>query len=74
MKLEALLLYISSMSMNTIAKHLNVSAQSILNWVRDSGEANHERPVPGKVIVIELDEIWHFIGSKSGENQCRRKT
>ena len=34
MKLEAILLYSSGMSLNAIGKHLNVSAQAILNWVR----------------------------------------
>jgi transposase-like protein len=64
MKLEAILLYMSGMSMNAIGKHLNVSAQAILNWVREFAEKNKEKPTPGKAVVIELDEMWHFIESK----------
>jgi len=67
MKLEAVLLYMSGMSMNAIGKHLNVSAQAILNWVREFAEKNKEKPTPGKAVVIELDEMWHFIESKKNK-------
>ena len=64
MKLEAVLMYMNGLSMNATAKLLGVSAQSVLNWVRDFGEANYEKPTPDKVAVVELDEMWHFIQSK----------
>ena len=64
MKLEAVLLYMSGMSMNAIGEQLAVSAQSILNWVRDFAKSNYEKPTPGKVVIIELDEMWHFLQSK----------
>ena len=62
------------MSLNAIGKHLNVSAQSILNWVRNFATDNYEKPEPGEAIVVELDELWHFIESKSGETPRRQKT
>lgn len=64
MKLEAILLYLSGLSMNAIANLLNVSSQSILNWVREFGQINYEKPEPEKAVVVELGEMWHFIGSK----------
>ena len=64
MKLEAILLYSSGISFNAIGKHLNVSAQSILNWVRAFATDNYEKPEPSEAIVVELDEFWHFIESK----------
>jgi transposase len=64
MKLEAVLLYISGMSMNAIAMHLDVSAQAILNWIRDFARDHYEKPEPSKVAVVELDEMWHYLGSK----------
>lgn len=67
MKLEAVLMYLSGMSMNAAAQILGVSAQSVLNWVREFGEANYEKPVPESAIVIELDELWHFIQSKKNK-------
>lgn len=54
----------NGMSMNATAKLLGVSAQSVLNWVRDFGEANDEKPTPEAAIVVELDELWHFLQSK----------
>lgn len=50
--------------MNAIGKLFNVSAQSILNWVRNFAIANYEKPVPKDAIIVELDEIWHFLNSK----------
>ena len=64
MKLEANLLYINGMSFNAIGHYLAVSAQSILNWVRDFALVNYEKPEAGSVVVVELDEMWHFIQSK----------
>jgi transposase len=64
MKLEAVLMYLSGMSMNATGKLLGVSAQSVLNWVRDFGEVNYEKPVPESAVVVELDELWHFVQAK----------
>lgn len=54
MKLKAILLYCNGMSLNAIGKHLNVSAQSILNWVRNLVTDKYEKPEPGEAIVVEL--------------------
>ena len=70
MKLEAVLMYLSGMSMNAAAKILGVSAQSVLNWVRDFGEANYEKPTPESAVIVELDELWHFIQSKKTSYGC----
>ena len=36
----------------------------INNWVRNFAIANYEKPVPKDAIIVELDEIWHFLNSK----------
>jgi transposase len=64
MKLLANLLYISGNSLNSIAQNLGVSTPSVLDWVRSFAELNYEKPEPGKAVVVELDEMWHFVGSK----------
>ena len=46
--------------MNAISKLFDVSAQSILNWVRTFAIANYEKPAPKDAIIVELDEMWHF--------------
>ncbi|WP_330202302.1 IS1 family transposase [Cyanobacterium sp. Dongsha4] len=67
MKLETAILYCSGMSMNSIAKLLNVSAQTILNWIRALALENYEKPEPCEAVVVELDELWHFIEFKKNK-------
>jgi transposase-like protein len=48
--------------MNAVAKHIGVSAQSMLRWVRDHAQHHCPKPEPtGSTAVVELDEVWHFI-------------
>lgn len=64
-KLTAVLLYISGLSLRTIGRLLKVSNVSVLNWVRKYALENYEKPTPkGEAVIIELDEMWHFIKSK----------
>jgi transposase-like protein len=66
MKLESVLLYSSGMSLRAVAKHLQVSVQSILVWVKDFSKANKlTPPTKGSYVVLELDEMWHFIEKKN---------
>jgi hypothetical protein len=64
MKVMAILLYVSGLSMNAIAQLFNVSAQAVLNWVRDYAKTHCKKPEPGSAVIVELDEFWHFIESK----------
>jgi IS1 family transposase/transposase-like protein len=65
MKVHAVLLYLSGISMRRIAFLVRVSAQSVLNWIRDFATAHYEKPEPtGRTIVLELDEMWHYLKKK----------
>jgi IS1 family transposase len=65
MKLNAMLWYLSGMSMNRAACLLRVSAHAVLNWIRDFALGHGEKPEPtGKPIVLELDEMWHDLKTK----------
>lgn len=64
MKVLSALLYLSGMSMSSIAKLFNVSPPSVLEWIRNFAKANYEKPEPETAVVVELDEMWHFIQSK----------
>ena len=66
-KAMAVVLYTLGLSMNVIGKMFDVSAQSILNWVRNFAIANYEKPVPKDAIIVELDEMWHFLNSKKNK-------
>src|SRR5215510_5406370 len=64
-KISAVLWYLSGSSMNPIGALLHVSAQSVLNWIRAFAREHYEKPEPtGKAIVLELDEMWHYVKNK----------
>jgi transposase-like protein len=66
-KLTAILLYINGLSLRTIAQLLQVTATAILKWVRQYALLNYEKPQLQQnttAIVIELDEVWHYLKSK----------
>jgi transposase-like protein len=52
-------------SRNRIAFLLRVSAQSVLNWIRDLATDAYEKPEPtGRTLVLQLDEMWHYLKKK----------
>ena len=65
MKINAVLWYLSGVSMNRIAFLLRVSAQAVLTWIRTLAQQYQEKPEPtGRTIVLELDEMWHYLKTK----------
>jgi insertion element IS1 protein InsB len=65
MKVHAVLLYLSGLSMHRIACLLRVSAQSVLNWLRTLAQEHDEKPEPtSRAIILELDEMWHDLKRK----------
>jgi len=64
-KLTACLLYISGLSLRTIARLLHTSATSVLSWVKKFALENYEKPQPNsEAVVIQIDEMWHFLNLK----------
>jgi transposase len=62
-KVEAVQLYLSGLSMNRTAKLLGVSTPSVMAWIERFAEVYAQKPEPeGRALVIELDEMWHFLG------------
>src|SRR6187399_1930613 len=60
-KVTAVLLYLSGLSMNRTAKLLGVSTPSVMAWIEQFAEVYAQKPEPeGRALVIELDEMWHF--------------
>lgn len=68
-KADAVLLYLNGLSLNAIAVLKSVVPSTVLRWVRRFAEqrANKPQPGPGRVIVMELDELWHFVNSKANK-------
>jgi transposase len=69
----AVFLYCHGLSMNALGKMFGVRASSVLKWIRRYAADHAEKPVPsGKAIVLEVDEVWHFLkknGTTSGSGR-----
>ena len=63
-KALAILLYTMGLSLNAIARLLKVSTPAVLRWVKLFAERTYEKPEPYEAVIVELDEMWHFLGSK----------
>ena len=63
-KVLAVLLYLHGM--RSIGKIIGVSTVTVLRWIRDFARKYAHKPEPkGKAQVMELDEMWHYLGKKS---------
>ncbi len=68
-KIFAVLLYMSGLSLSRIGWMCSVSAQSVLNWIRKFAAEHAERPKSeGETVILELDELWHFLQKKSANS------
>ena len=62
MKVTAVLLYVSGLSMNRTAKLLGVSTPTVMTWLEQFAKAYAQKPAPeGRAVVVELDEMWHYL-------------
>lgn len=61
-KVTAILLYVSGLSMNRTAKLLGVSTPSVMAWIERFAKDHAPKPEPaGRALIIELDEMWHYL-------------
>ena len=63
-KATAVLLYTLGLSLNCIARIFKVSTPAVLRWVRLFAEKTYAKPAPAEAVIVELDEMWHYLGSK----------
>ena len=64
-KRAAVTLYGHGLSFRTVGKLLGTTAQSVLRWVVGYVDEHCAKPCPEPVSVIEIDEMWHYVGSKA---------
>ncbi len=50
--------------MNAIARMFDVRPSTVLYWIRNFALKIYEKPTPQGDVVVELDEMWHFLESK----------
>jgi transposase-like protein len=68
-KINAVLLYLSGISMNRIAFLLRVSAQAVLNWIRTLAQTYQEKPEPtGRGIILERGLLATFGDAGAAQN------
>ena len=72
-KVEAVLLHLSGVSMNRTAKLLGVSTPTAQAWIERFAEVYAQKPEPeGRAVVVELDEMWRCLkksGTSSGSGR-----
>jgi transposase len=69
---RAVALYILGLSMRTIAKLFRVNVSTVLAWVRNFALENYEKPKPEGAVILELDEMWHYIEKKKANSGSGR--
>ena len=63
-KRQAVVLYCAGLSLRTIGVLLGFANTMVLIWVREFAKEHYHKPVPKGEIVLELDEMWHFLHQK----------
>jgi transposase len=74
LKVTAVLLYVSGLSMNRTAKLVGVSTPTVQAWIERFAAAHAPKPEPesGRAVVIELDEMWHYLKKSPTSSGCGR--
>jgi transposase len=60
----AILLYTLGLSFNAVARIYGVATSTVMRWVRAFAEKTYEKPEPKQAVIIELDEMWHYLHAK----------
>ena len=66
-KRTAVTLYGHGLSFRCVARLLATSAHSVIRWVTDYVETCCFKPAPEGAVVIEVDEMWHYLGAKTNK-------
>ena len=66
-KARVIELYNHGLSIRAAARLQGVSRSSALNWIKEFAKKIYEKPAPGSAILVELDEMWHYLGSKKNK-------
>lgn len=57
-------LYTLGLSIRAIARLIEVSPSAVLKWMKAFARTHYEKPAPDDAILVELDEMWHYLKSK----------
>jgi transposase-like protein len=51
-------------SFRMMGRILGINYALVYRWIRSFGESLPEPEIPGDIVEMEFDEMWHFVGSK----------
>jgi transposase-like protein len=71
-RMQAVRLYADGMNLRRIARHLKVNHQSVANWVNAYAARLPSASPPETVDIIEMDEVFTFIGEKKTRSSSSR--
>lgn len=57
-------MYVDGMGFRQIGRQLHVDHVSVMNWVKDYTAQLPDAPVPEEAEIVEMDEIYTYIGKK----------
>ena len=63
-RVKAVRMYVDGMNLRRIGRQLEVSHQSVANWVNAFAAQLPDAPQPESVDTVELDELYTFIKRK----------
>ena len=63
----AVTLYTQGLSIRAIARLIEVSPSAVLKWIKTFAKTHYEKPAPADAILVELDEMWHYVKSKKNK-------
>ena len=74
-KEQAIRMFVNGMSINAIAKTLNIPFSTVYKWIKKAGVKAERRFLlklralkkAGKVKAISIDEMWSFAGKKEND-------
>ncbi len=75
-KKRAISLYLEGLGFRSISRFLGVSHVSLQRWVRElshqiqSIKAAQQPEEKYHATIMELDEMWHFVGKKTASSGC----
>ena len=65
LRATAIRMHVDGLSFRSIARHLDVHHQTVINWLKAAAEYVPDAPpAPDTCEVIELDELFTFVGEK----------
>jgi transposase-like protein len=63
-RLQAVRMYADGAGFRQVARQLNVSHVSVMNWVKAYAARLPEAPMPAEADDVEMDELYTFIKNK----------